>query len=276
MSTTAAHPQPSVDYLPLTPTTSLHPRYAGCACQVHDDTLGTLDCFAGQRRPQPHSSTPCHHAVSPLSPLLPKPDLNVTPKPPQLPPPLHSIAFPRRSRNADADNAPSAITTPRLDLSLSASRSTVLPLLGSRPRRLSRRRLVDTSSASVNLDSCRSRRRHFRPPPAILEHRRLTYVANRRSPYVSASIPLPTLLPRQRPPTLMAPSSLDAPPHRLLQSPSTSTQRHRRHRGTRPPRNPAPHRLKHAVSIDAAAAVNPANLDLLKNCAAKLNLNSSN
>ncbi|KAK7012943.1 hypothetical protein R3P38DRAFT_3207527 [Favolaschia claudopus] len=244
ISTTAARPQPSVD-----PSCIFLPPRQFHSTHATPDALATL------------TTTPLTPSTASLA--------NADPK-----------LFPRRHvttppRNADADNARSATTTPPPDVSLPTSRSTIFLPLGSRPRRLSPRRLVDTNFASIHLDySRRSPRRHFRPPRPFLEHRQLTYLA-----ISTFTIRLRTLLcaySPSSPPTSQAHGSVftrgpDQFPHR----PSTSTRRRRRQPGTRPPGNPPPHCRKHTVSLDAAAFVSPANLALLKHCATKSNLKSS-
>ncbi|KAK6966333.1 hypothetical protein R3P38DRAFT_3299897, partial [Favolaschia claudopus] len=190
------------------------------------------------------------------SPPLPKLDLNVTTKTPT-PALLHSIAFPCRSRNADADNARSATTTPRPDILIPASRSTAFrpsaldPAVSRGVVSLTQTSPPSTSSPHAALDDLIS------APPPILEtppinlHRKID--VHHTSPHHSLC-----LLP------FLAPTSLAHGPDRFPHRPSTSTRRRRCQRGTRSPHNPPPRRLQHTVSLDAAAFVNPADLDLLK------------
>ncbi|KAK6995867.1 hypothetical protein R3P38DRAFT_3288305 [Favolaschia claudopus] len=108
-----------------------------------------------------------------------------------------------------------------------------------------------TSSPHAALDDLIS------APPPILEtppinlHRKID--VHHTSPHHSLC-----LLP------FLAPTSLAHGPDRFPHRPSTSTRRRRCQRGTRSPHNPPPRRLQHTVSLDAAAFVNPADLDLLK------------
>ncbi|KAK6987421.1 hypothetical protein R3P38DRAFT_3449949 [Favolaschia claudopus] len=153
-----AFDQPSVGFSSIF-LPQLHlPRYAGSARHVDDDTLDTLDGLAAQRRPQPLSSTLCHRAaVSPTDPTTPTPADS---------PLLHSSAFPRLRRHADADTARSAFTTLRPDVSLSASRSTVFPPLDpavSRSVVSSTPTLPPSTSTPHALSS-----RPLPPPPPIL------------------------------------------------------------------------------------------------------------